>query len=326
MITRSGRRWKKAAHLPQHDPALRNGPPYHLNGFASGGAALLERLAHEHRSGNPPPGRRRNAERATERSCRRSSLMLNDPTLGVRKTRSTRLVALNGTDISVKTGEPLLSRSAKDPPLAAWYDAQRQTTAVVDVSCFKAIVCVPVNRVLGSLTIARRPLNSTGSWPSTDGSVRFAAGLCRTPLPPKRGQASAFAAVFGNINQVAVLFPLARVCRFGAPRPHYGRLMSIDEKQPLASSENVVPQDVAASMGVEHLAINTIRTLSMDAVQAANSGHPGTPMALAPVAYTIWQNFWRFDPADPTWPNRDRFVLSCGHASMCSTACCTWRK
>src|ERR1700758_2690119 len=62
--------------------------------------------------------------------------------------------------------------------------------------------------------------------------------------------------------------------------------------------------------------INTIRTLSMDAVQAANSGHPGTPMALAPVAYCLWQEFLRFDPSDPVWPNRDRFVLSIGHASM----------
>ena len=61
--------------------------------------------------------------------------------------------------------------------------------------------------------------------------------------------------------------------------------------------------------------INTIRTLAMDAVQAANSGHPGTPMAMAPVAYNIWQNFLRFDPNDPIWPNRDRFVLSIGHAS-----------
>jgi transketolase len=62
--------------------------------------------------------------------------------------------------------------------------------------------------------------------------------------------------------------------------------------------------------------INTIRTLSMDAVQAANSGHPGTPMALAPVAYCLWQQFLRFDPQDPIWPSRDRFVLSAGHASM----------
>ena len=62
--------------------------------------------------------------------------------------------------------------------------------------------------------------------------------------------------------------------------------------------------------------INTIRTLSMDGVQAANSGHPGTPMAMAPVAYCLWQQFLRFDPQDPVWPNRDRFVLSIGHASM----------
>ncbi len=64
------------------------------------------------------------------------------------------------------------------------------------------------------------------------------------------------------------------------------------------------------------LAINTIRTLSMDAVQQANSGHPGTPMAMAPVVYELWQEFLNFDPDDPIWPNRDRFVLSAGHASM----------
>ncbi len=67
---------------------------------------------------------------------------------------------------------------------------------------------------------------------------------------------------------------------------------------------------------LDQLCINTIRTLAMDAVQKANSGHPGTPMGLAPVAYTVWQDFMRFDPADALWPNRDRFVLSVGHASM----------
>ena len=67
---------------------------------------------------------------------------------------------------------------------------------------------------------------------------------------------------------------------------------------------------------IDQLAINTIRTLSMDAVQKANSGHPGTPMSLAPVAYELWQNHLRYDPANPVWPNRDRFVLSAGHASM----------
>jgi transketolase len=67
---------------------------------------------------------------------------------------------------------------------------------------------------------------------------------------------------------------------------------------------------------LDHLSINTIRTLSIDAVQAANSGHPGTPMALAPLVYTLWNRVLRFDPKDPIWPNRDRFVLSNGHASM----------
>ena len=67
---------------------------------------------------------------------------------------------------------------------------------------------------------------------------------------------------------------------------------------------------------LDQLCINTIRTLSIDAVQQANSGHPGTPMALAPLVYTIWNRVMRFDPKDPIWPNRDRFVLSNGHASM----------
>jgi transketolase len=67
---------------------------------------------------------------------------------------------------------------------------------------------------------------------------------------------------------------------------------------------------------IDELCINTIRTLAMDAVQQANSGHPGTPMAMAPVVYCLWQRLLRFDPEDPIWPNRDRFVLSIGHASM----------
>jgi len=79
------------------------------------------------------------------------------------------------------------------------------------------------------------------------------------------------------------------------------------------------PTEVAAPMTdaeLDQLAINTIRTLSIDAVERAKSGHPGTPMALAPLVYTIWNRVMRFDPADPIWPNRDRFVLSNGHASM----------
>jgi transketolase len=73
---------------------------------------------------------------------------------------------------------------------------------------------------------------------------------------------------------------------------------------------------VASAAELDELCINTIRTLSIDAVQAANSGHPGTPMGLAPLIYTIWNRVMRFDPKDPIWPDRDRFVLSNGHASM----------
>jgi transketolase len=81
---------------------------------------------------------------------------------------------------------------------------------------------------------------------------------------------------------------------------------------------SVQPKPIPPVTSPDHaeLSINTIRTLTMDAVQKANSGHPGTPMAMAPVAYTLWQEFLRYDPADPLWPNRDRFVLSAGHASL----------
>ncbi len=79
---------------------------------------------------------------------------------------------------------------------------------------------------------------------------------------------------------------------------------------------NVSSTKVSQQTQLDELCINTIRTLSMDAVQAANSGHPGTPMAMAPVTYHLWNDILRFDPEDPIWPNRDRFVLSIGHASM----------
>ena len=69
-------------------------------------------------------------------------------------------------------------------------------------------------------------------------------------------------------------------------------------------------------ISIEELSINTIRTLSMDAVQKANSGHPGTPMALAPLAYVLWKRFLKFNPKNPEWFDRDRFILSNGHASM----------
>ena len=76
------------------------------------------------------------------------------------------------------------------------------------------------------------------------------------------------------------------------------------------------PATSTVASSLDELCINTIRTLSMDAVQKAASGHPGTPMALAPLAYVLFTRHMRHNPADPTWPNRDRFVLSCGHASM----------
>ena len=74
---------------------------------------------------------------------------------------------------------------------------------------------------------------------------------------------------------------------------------------------------------LDQLSINCIRTLSIDAVQQAKSGHPGTPMALAPLVYTLWNRVMHFDPQDPIWPNRDRFVLSNGHASMRCGRCST---
>jgi len=81
-------------------------------------------------------------------------------------------------------------------------------------------------------------------------------------------------------------------------------------------SESHEGVNVSEQSTLDQLCINTIRTLSIDAVQKANSGHPGAPMGLAPVAYSLWQYFLNYDPAEPHWPNRDRFVLSAGHASM----------
>jgi transketolase len=92
-----------------------------------------------------------------------------------------------------------------------------------------------------------------------------------------------------------------------------GQVAEMDETDPM--NETNGPRG-SGHGELDWLAINTIRTLSIDAIQAANSGHPGTPMAMAPVAYELWQRFLRFDPEDPIWPNRDRFVLSAGHASM----------
>src|SRR2546423_2561699 len=81
-----------------------------------------------------------------------------------------------------------------------------------------------------------------------------------------------------------------------------------------AQRSPVTATETATSL--DELCVDTIRTLSMDAVQKANSGHPGTPMALAPLAYVLYTRLLRHNPRDPDWPDRDRFVLSCGHASM----------
>jgi len=81
-------------------------------------------------------------------------------------------------------------------------------------------------------------------------------------------------------------------------------------------SATVAPLETLTAAQLDQLCVNTIRTLSIDAVQQAKSGHPGTPMALAPLVYTIWNRVLRFDPQNPIWPNRDRFILSNGHASM----------
>ena len=84
----------------------------------------------------------------------------------------------------------------------------------------------------------------------------------------------------------------------------------------MEATRPAAPRASASLTADPWVSINTIRVLAMDAVEQANSGHPGTPMALAPAAYLLWTRHLRHDPADPAWPDRDRFVLSCGHASM----------
>src|SRR5712691_3358624 len=94
------------------------------------------------------------------------------------------------------------------------------------------------------------------------------------------------------------------------------RSISMSSSISTSHAARAVPPGATERHSLDRLAIDTIRTLAMDAVEKAKSGHPGTPMALAPVAYTLWQDQLRFDCEDPRWVNRDRFVLSNGHASM----------
>src|SRR5262245_33480815 len=111
----------------------------------------------------------------------------------------------------------------------------------------------------------------------------------------------------------------------GSIHQRYGkRVGRMKQRKPTAMPGEGPPKNIAefprpldtTGVSIDQLCINTIRTLAMDAVQQANSGHPGAPMGLAPVVYCLWQRFLRFDPNHPIWPNRDRFVLSVGHASM----------
>lgn len=116
-----------------------------------------------------------------------------------------------------------------------------------------------------------------------------------------------------------------------APTPKTSARLAKRPASPAASPRTGLPQIATRGSSphqrsIDDLCINTIRTLAIDAVQRANSGHPGTPMALAPVVYTLWQNFLRFDPEDPIWPNRDRFVLSNGTLRCCYMQCCILRE
>jgi hypothetical protein len=103
---------------------------------------------------------------------------------------------------------------------------------------------------------------------------------------------------------------------FSQAERHLRRLAKVMSLEAARGARNDRRRKAMSDHTLDQLSINTIRTLSIDAVQQAKSGHPGTPMALAPAVYTIWNRVLRFDPRDPIWPNRDRFVLSNGHASM----------
>src|SRR5437762_468914 len=98
-------------------------------------------------------------------------------------------------------------------------------------------------------------------------------------------------------------------------KEHLRRSLRGGTKAAVTSAKSERDDLMAPTGSIDEICVNTIRTLCIDAVQKAKSGHPGTPMAMAPVVYTLWQDFLRFDPDDPIWPNRDRFVLSNGHAS-----------
>src|SRR5512146_2972890 len=109
----------------------------------------------------------------------------------------------------------------------------------------------------------------------------------------------------------ATLGPFPRYRSIGSPKTRPTRSERPRIVGGTRRREGPMPGDT-----IDQLTIDTIRTRSMDAVEQAKSGRPGTPVALAPVAFTLWRDFLRYDPDDPLWPDRDRFVLSNGHASM----------
>src|ERR1051326_8832996 len=101
---------------------------------------------------------------------------------------------------------------------------------------------------------------------------------------------------------------------FRLPDANFSRSVSLTVETPRTRS--VRPHPTVPESDSAWISINAVRALAMDAVEQAQSGHPGTPMALAPAAFVLWTRFLKHNPADPAWPDRDRFVLSCGHASM----------
>ena len=107
----------------------------------------------------------------------------------------------------------------------------------------------------------------------------------------------------------------------GHPLARVWRLANFLSSPPPRRPSCFTPRIAMSTSDLDLLCINTIRTLAMDAVQKAESGHPGTPMALAPLGYVLFTRTMRHDPSDPSWPDRDRFVLSCGHASMLLYSC-----
>jgi hypothetical protein len=112
----------------------------------------------------------------------------------------------------------------------------------------------------------------------------------------------------------------------GWPHPAAAVMKGQSENQRLNGENSMNTTHIAqpmTSMPIDQLCINTIRTLSIDAVQQAKSGHPGTPMALAPLVYALWNRVLRFDPQDPIWLNRDRFVFRTATLRCCSGRCCT---